>query len=393
MTADEADALFLAGLPGAAADLGLGSVLAATAAQAAGRAAAPSCASAPHGSATGSTSTHRAGCATTDSPPFLATVAEAVWTQRRLDVRYERANRAVVERVLEPLGLVLKAGTWYLVARRAGRRPRAAHLPGLARARGGVRDETFEPAGRLRPRSVSGPTTSATTSSGSIRGHRGHPAVTRRTRSCCSCSARSPAPAGTRRCMSEPDADGWADDHRPDRVGASTPTTRCCSSASDVEVLAPAELRDADRRVSAARWRAATGGVGACRSTAVRLGRVVSGPAGLGLPAPAAARPESAAVVGREVVAHLAQVLGHRLEQEVAGDAEHEDHGEPDRAGLRRPRRPWPRHASAGTITTSDPLPHAGEQVVLGNGRVDQRAGQLEVLGRPDLALQVAAAP
>ncbi|MGH8922104.1 MAG: helix-turn-helix transcriptional regulator, partial [Actinomycetes bacterium] len=52
----------------------------------------------------------------TDAPPNLPVVADAVWAQHRLEVRYERANRAIVERVLEPLGLVLKAGTWYLVA-------------------------------------------------------------------------------------------------------------------------------------------------------------------------------------------------------------------------------------------------------------------------------------
>ncbi|MBN2624556.1 MAG: WYL domain-containing protein [Acidimicrobiales bacterium] len=45
----------------------------------------------------------------------LATVADAVWQGRRLDVRYGRGERTVGRR-LDPLGLVLKAGTWYLVA-------------------------------------------------------------------------------------------------------------------------------------------------------------------------------------------------------------------------------------------------------------------------------------
>lgn len=45
----------------------------------------------------------------------LATVASAVAGTRRLLVRYGRADRAV-DRVLEPLGLVVKAGVWYLVA-------------------------------------------------------------------------------------------------------------------------------------------------------------------------------------------------------------------------------------------------------------------------------------
>ena len=72
-------------------------------------------------------------------------MAEAVWTQRRLDVRYERANRAVADRVLEPLGLVLKAGTWYLVARPAaddGRGPRTYRVSRVHAA--AMRDEAFE---------------------------------------------------------------------------------------------------------------------------------------------------------------------------------------------------------------------------------------------------------
>ncbi len=45
----------------------------------------------------------------------LAAVAEAVWTQRTLTITYRGAERTV-----DPLGLVLKAGTWYAVARSAG---------------------------------------------------------------------------------------------------------------------------------------------------------------------------------------------------------------------------------------------------------------------------------
>jgi predicted DNA-binding transcriptional regulator YafY len=52
-----------------------------------------------------------------DEPlPHLPVVATAVWEERRIDVRYGRADREV-QRRLDPLGLVLKAGTWYLVAR------------------------------------------------------------------------------------------------------------------------------------------------------------------------------------------------------------------------------------------------------------------------------------
>jgi predicted DNA-binding transcriptional regulator YafY len=49
----------------------------------------------------------------------LGVAARAVWSERRLRVSYGRRDR-IVERVLDPLGLVLKAGVWYLVARTAG---------------------------------------------------------------------------------------------------------------------------------------------------------------------------------------------------------------------------------------------------------------------------------
>lgn len=51
-----------------------------------------------------------------DEPPALATVVQAVWAQRRLSVSYRRRDK-VASRELEPFGLVLKAGVWYLVAR------------------------------------------------------------------------------------------------------------------------------------------------------------------------------------------------------------------------------------------------------------------------------------
>ncbi|MEV0645330.1 YafY family protein [Phytomonospora sp. NPDC050363] len=51
-----------------------------------------------------------------DEAPHLAAVADAVWEQRRLDVGYRRGED-VIRRVLDPLGLVLKAGVWYLAMR------------------------------------------------------------------------------------------------------------------------------------------------------------------------------------------------------------------------------------------------------------------------------------
>ena len=55
-----------------------------------------------------------------EASPHLTTVAEAVWSGRRLDLGY-RSRAGVVARTVDPLGLVLKAGTWYLVAAVSGR--------------------------------------------------------------------------------------------------------------------------------------------------------------------------------------------------------------------------------------------------------------------------------
>jgi predicted DNA-binding transcriptional regulator YafY len=53
-----------------------------------------------------------------DTAPHLPAIASATWQERRLSARYREGPR-VVRRTLDPLGLVLKAGAWYLVARRS----------------------------------------------------------------------------------------------------------------------------------------------------------------------------------------------------------------------------------------------------------------------------------
>jgi len=52
-----------------------------------------------------------------------------VWNEKCLDVRYRRAEGAV-ERQLQPLGLVLKAGVWYLVAQ-VGDQPRTYRVSNI----------------------------------------------------------------------------------------------------------------------------------------------------------------------------------------------------------------------------------------------------------------------
>src|SRR5262249_47825088 len=53
---------------------------------------------------------------TAPAPTHLASVQDALWSDRRLRLRYRRALDKVVERTVEPYGLVCKAGTWYLLA-------------------------------------------------------------------------------------------------------------------------------------------------------------------------------------------------------------------------------------------------------------------------------------
>jgi predicted DNA-binding transcriptional regulator YafY len=54
-----------------------------------------------------------------DDAPCLTTLAQALWDDRRVLMRYRRAD-GEVERRLDPLGLVAKAGVWYLVAANRG---------------------------------------------------------------------------------------------------------------------------------------------------------------------------------------------------------------------------------------------------------------------------------
>ena len=118
LTGPEADALLLAGVPGAAAELGLGTVLAA--AQLKVLAALP-----PELRSRASRVSERfhldapGWFRTADELPHLATVSEAVWDERQLCMDYDKQGE-VSERIVHPLGLVLKAGVWYLIATHNG---------------------------------------------------------------------------------------------------------------------------------------------------------------------------------------------------------------------------------------------------------------------------------
>jgi predicted DNA-binding transcriptional regulator YafY len=114
MTRSEAETLFLAGLPGPAAELGLADLLA--------TARLKLMASLPEGAQAERIAARfhldPAGWfRATEPAALLPQIASAVWNERCLRIAYRRAGE-VHARKLCPLGLVLKAGTWYLVALR-----------------------------------------------------------------------------------------------------------------------------------------------------------------------------------------------------------------------------------------------------------------------------------
>jgi predicted DNA-binding transcriptional regulator YafY len=142
LTADEAETLFLTGLPQPAAELGLGAQVAA--AELKLMAALPT----PYRDASlrirqrfhlDAPGWYREA----DPVPQLLAAAEALWRDQVVEVRYRRwsPRPGVVTRRLHPLGLVLKAGVWYLVA--SGRTYRVTNIEAVTPL-----DETFtRPAG------------------------------------------------------------------------------------------------------------------------------------------------------------------------------------------------------------------------------------------------------
>ena len=82
---------------------------------------------------------------TASVPPHLARVQDALWSDRRLRLRYRRGLDRVVDRTVEPYGLVCKAGTWYLLAG-VGGQPRVYRVSRIEDAE--LTEEGFErPAG------------------------------------------------------------------------------------------------------------------------------------------------------------------------------------------------------------------------------------------------------
>jgi predicted DNA-binding transcriptional regulator YafY len=114
LTHSEAEVLLLAGAGGAAADLGLGAE--AAAAQLKLLASLP-----PESGASAQRVASRFHLdaapwySRIEPPGVLPALAAAVWQDQRVRIGYE-SWKAAVTREIDPLGLVLKAGVWYLVA-------------------------------------------------------------------------------------------------------------------------------------------------------------------------------------------------------------------------------------------------------------------------------------
>ncbi|MER6676894.1 WYL domain-containing protein [Streptomyces sp. NPDC000983] len=146
----EAEALFLSGVPGALRDMGLQD--AASAAELKVSAALlPSVRDASRSAARRFHLDAPGWFAEPETPALLPAVAEAVWDDRRVLAVYRRGE-GEVRRELEPYGLVLKAGVWYLCARVAGhgtyRVYRVDRFTGVGSVEGGrerfERDEEFD---------------------------------------------------------------------------------------------------------------------------------------------------------------------------------------------------------------------------------------------------------
>ncbi|MFE2474939.1 WYL domain-containing protein [Streptomyces sp. NPDC059389] len=170
----EAETLFLSGLPSALRDLGL-SDAADTARLKLTATLLPSVREAAQSSVRRFHLDAPAWFREASTPELLPELARAVWGDRTVELSYARPGRdgsgpSTVSRVVEPYGLVLKAGTWYVVARVPGEREepeepdggwrtyRVDRVTALAPAPGAqepfARDAAFDLAAHWRARSA-----------------------------------------------------------------------------------------------------------------------------------------------------------------------------------------------------------------------------------------------
>ncbi|REE20999.1 putative DNA-binding transcriptional regulator YafY [Paraburkholderia sp. BL27I4N3] len=139
LSSQEAESLFLGGLPGPMQALGLGAVMAGAQTKLLAalpvelRSTAERMRSRFHLDAP-------AWFSDTDEPAHLPSIARAVWEQHPLEIRYQ-SWKAEKFRRIEPLGIVLKSGAWYVVGR-VGQDVRIYRISRILELN--LVDETFE---------------------------------------------------------------------------------------------------------------------------------------------------------------------------------------------------------------------------------------------------------
>jgi len=237
LTEPEAQALALAGLPEAAAELGLGAVLAAarqkvTAALPAElRDRADAVAERFHLDVPG-------WFRDIERPEHLSALADAVWQDRRVAIRYRKWGNEEVGRTLDPLGLIFKAGRWYLAGRRASGR--------IATYRVG-RIHTLTDTGERFDRPVGFDIAAYWRDWSQDFERRMHPRVARvrmspRARDLAPFYLGATGAAAVRAAATPPDADGWQLVELPVEAGAPA-LGELLRFGPHVEVLEPADLR------------------------------------------------------------------------------------------------------------------------------------------------------
>jgi predicted DNA-binding transcriptional regulator YafY len=139
LTSREAVAMFAMGVPQALADLGLGTAMSAAHAKLFATLP-PALREQAQGMAQRFHLDAPSWFRPADDTEHLAAIARAVWEQRRVEIAYGRSGQTV-QRTLQPLGIVLKAGVWYLVAEVDGdlRTYRVARIEAVAET-----DQRFE---------------------------------------------------------------------------------------------------------------------------------------------------------------------------------------------------------------------------------------------------------
>ncbi|MFI0369902.1 helix-turn-helix transcriptional regulator [Actinomadura sp. 1N219] len=236
LTREEAEALFLSGLPGPAGDMGRGDAVAAAelkvlAALPASLRDAPSRAGQRfHLDAPG-------WFGESGPPPLLRDLARAVWEDEPVELRYRRKDTEVT-RTVEPYGLVLKNGTWYLVAR-VGGRPRTYRVDRVTDVRPTGsrfdRDEEFDLAAHWQEQAAS-----------FVRSMLREEVTVRLSPAGMRILRYAVEPYAARRAAEdagEPDGKGWVVTTLPVESMA-VAATEMMRFGPEVEVLAPPELRE-----------------------------------------------------------------------------------------------------------------------------------------------------